>query len=151
VHGTIASEVAFLGVPSISCGDNPHIGFDFCRVARSKKEYRELLRSVDRASFDAQTLREQACVFHYMHNLNLNDAAIALRDEAVSIRTSLIEMFPLQEHQVAGVAAKWRAMSELGEFKRYMQELYGQVRPDKENHKPIQTQGSVECLRMHQF
>jgi hypothetical protein len=33
VYGTVAHELAFLGIPSIACARHPHHAFDFCRTA----------------------------------------------------------------------------------------------------------------------
>ncbi|CAM5783094.1 hypothetical protein [Rhizobacter fulvus] len=84
VYGTIAHEMAYLGVPSIGCARHPHIAFDFCRTALDRSSYAELLKTalVDRP--DATSLRQQALQFYVMHNLAFSQAEIDLRDAFIA-------------------------------------------------------------------
>lgn len=70
VYGTVAHEMAYLGVPTIACGDHPHVAFDFCKTAVTKEEYAELLSGYTKLSFDKNAMREQSLIFYYMHNMN---------------------------------------------------------------------------------
>jgi hypothetical protein len=79
VYGTIAHELAYLGVPSVACARHPHIAFAFCRTARNVAEYADLLRSATRLSFDVEAMRREALAFYYMHNLYGDDADLELR------------------------------------------------------------------------
>jgi hypothetical protein len=36
VYGTVAHELAYMGIPIITCGDNPHSGYNFCYEAKKK-------------------------------------------------------------------------------------------------------------------
>jgi len=72
VYGTIAHEVAYLGVPSISCARHPHIAFDFCHTARSVEEYAGLLKQANQLSLgDVDIVRKQVLMFYAMHNIDL--------------------------------------------------------------------------------
>jgi hypothetical protein len=79
VYGTVAHELAFLGIPSITCARHPHHVFDFCRTARSAPEYIEMLRTPAHRMLDAREMREQALTFYYMHNLHGSEDDLAMR------------------------------------------------------------------------
>ena len=89
VFGTISSEMAYLGIPTISCGDNPHASFPFCRVARSQTEYEAFLRDFRFHQVDREEMRKQACAFFYMHNLNGADDMLDLRDRSIKLRANI--------------------------------------------------------------
>jgi hypothetical protein len=80
VYGSVAAEMAYMGVPSIACGDNPHASFDAFYLAHDKDEYRTLLHGFPGLARDAERLRRQACAFYYMHNMNNPAEALELRD-----------------------------------------------------------------------
>jgi hypothetical protein len=86
VYGTVAHEMAFLGVPTIACGHHPHVSFDFCRTARNRQEYAELLRGFSAIKFEKSEMRRQSLIFFYMHNLNLGPEDRALRDAVADYR-----------------------------------------------------------------
>lgn len=69
VYGTVAHELAYLGVPSICCARHPHHMFDFCRTAKTRKEYEELLKTYTILPLPKQEMQHQALIFYYMHNL----------------------------------------------------------------------------------
>lgn len=70
VYGTVAHEMAYLGVPTISCARHPHISFNFCKTAKNKAEYADFLRRYAEIDFDKLEMRRQSLIFYYMHNLN---------------------------------------------------------------------------------
>lgn len=43
VHGTSSHEFAYLGIPCVNAGDNPHIEYNFNYHARTPEEYRGLI------------------------------------------------------------------------------------------------------------
>ncbi len=47
IHGTAAHEFAYMGVPVVNAGDNPHIAYDFNLHARTIEEYDTLIRRAD--------------------------------------------------------------------------------------------------------
>jgi hypothetical protein len=69
VYGTVAHELAYLGVPSIGCAQHPHHAFDFCRTATTKEEYRDFLQSPSELPVSKPEMQRQALAFYYMHNL----------------------------------------------------------------------------------
>lgn len=84
VYGTVAHEMAYLGVPSIACARHPHVAFDFCRTARDRDGYAALLRGSPRLSVNASETRRQALEFYVMHNLNLSTEDVAVRDAMIA-------------------------------------------------------------------
>ena len=89
VYGTVAHEMTYLGVPTIGCGDNPHVSFDFCKTAKNKEEYAELLIRYAEIEFDKLEMRRQSLAFYYMHNLNLSSEEKALMHAVSQYRKSL--------------------------------------------------------------
>ena len=86
VYGTVAHEMAYLGVPTIGCGDNPHISFDFCKTAKNKTEYAELLKESGKLNFDKPAMKRQSLIFYYMHNLNSSAEEKSLLDAVARLR-----------------------------------------------------------------
>jgi hypothetical protein len=86
VYGTVAHEMAFLGIPTIACARHPHIGFGFCRTARNRAEYAALLAEPGPAQFDAARAREESLRFYHMHNSNLSVDEAELRDATLEVR-----------------------------------------------------------------
>jgi len=79
VYGTVAHELAYLGVPSIACARHPHHAFDLCRTARTVAEYRAMLRTPGERPLEPAQMRRQALSFYYMHNLHGDPAVLELR------------------------------------------------------------------------
>ncbi len=71
VYGTVASEMAYMGVPTVASGENPHVDFPFCRTARSKEEYKAFLLAARDHVWDREEMKREACAFFYMHNMHL--------------------------------------------------------------------------------
>ncbi len=69
VYGTVAHELAYLGVPSIGCALHPHHSFDFCRTAKTRDEYEGLLKTYAVSPLPQEEMQRQALAFYYMHNL----------------------------------------------------------------------------------
>jgi hypothetical protein len=78
-YGTVAHELAYMGVPSICCAKHPHHSFDFCRTAKSLDEYRFFLKSPDVQPLTKNEMQDQALAFYYMHNIAGGPDNIALR------------------------------------------------------------------------
>ena len=79
VYGTVAHELAYLGIPSIGSARHPHHTFDFCRTAKTTLEYTELLNSPDVLPVSKEEMQRQALAFYYMHNLHGEDDEVELR------------------------------------------------------------------------
>jgi hypothetical protein len=88
VYGTVAHEMAYLGVPSIACARHPHISFGFCQTARTRGEYLELLRRSESISADRDVMRRESLIFYYMHNLDLTEEMKVLGESATALRRS---------------------------------------------------------------
>lgn len=86
VYGTVAHEMAYMGVPTIASARHPHISFDFCKTAKNKTEYAELLRSSNQLDFDQTEMKQQSLIFYYMHNLNLSEDEKLLMDDVSGLR-----------------------------------------------------------------
>jgi hypothetical protein len=69
MYGSVAHELAYLGVPSIACAKHVHHAFDFCRTARTRDEYIAFLRTPGVMPIEPPEMRTQALAFYYMHNL----------------------------------------------------------------------------------
>jgi hypothetical protein len=87
VYGTVAGEMAFLRIPSITCAHHPHVNFEFCKTANNKFEYAELLANCSNPTHDKFELKRQSMIFYYMHNLNLNADNGALLDAIRELRS----------------------------------------------------------------
>jgi hypothetical protein len=68
VFGSIAHELAYLGVPSICAAKHAHSSFSFCMTAKTKAEYLQFLGDMRLTCFDKKELNEQAKQFYTMHN-----------------------------------------------------------------------------------
>jgi len=85
VYGTVAHEMAYLGVPTITSGENPHGSYEFDYRAKSLSEYEDLLIHHAGLATDKSKMREEALSFYYMHNLyphHLSD----LRAQIIALR-----------------------------------------------------------------
>lgn len=69
VYGTVAHELAFLGVPSLCSARHPHHTFDFCRTARTREQYKTFLDKPCDMPLPVEEMKRQALAFYYMHNL----------------------------------------------------------------------------------
>lgn len=70
MYGSVAHELAYLGIPSIACAKHVHHAFDFCRTARTRDEYIAYLRTPEVMPIEVSEMRKQALMFYYMHNLH---------------------------------------------------------------------------------
>ena len=87
VYGTIAHELAYMGVPVITCGDNPHSSYNFCFEAKNKEHYAELIRNMDDLHFnDPEAIKIEVSSFYYMHNLNISATEKKLLESASELR-----------------------------------------------------------------
>ena len=84
VYGTVAHELAYLGVPSIACARHPHNAFDFCRTARTAEQFAAYLQTPSVQPINRDAMRQQALAFYYMHNLYGESGHLALRTDFVA-------------------------------------------------------------------
>lgn len=71
-YGTVAHELAFFGIPSVTCAQHPHHTFDFCYTAESVSGYKKLLLELPINRMDKIVMQRQALAFYWAHNLNQN-------------------------------------------------------------------------------
>ena len=120
VYGTVAHEMAYLGVPSIGSAHHPHISFDFCQTARSVSEYEQLLLAPhdSRHSSSKEELRRQSLEFYYMHNLYLPERLLGLRDQVAQFRSRIGQAGHrfIDKHEYLGATAAVRAQPAFVEF-----------------------------------
>ena len=83
VYGTIASELAYFGIPSICCSQHPHQNHNFCRTATSVEQYHELLKkipSIDLSSRDQVRMRHEAIDYFTLRNYTASSANETFRN-----------------------------------------------------------------------
>lgn len=117
VYGTVAHELAYLGVPSIGCARHPHHSFDFCRTARTRDEYEGMLRTYKLMPVPREEMRRQALAFYYMHNLYGDSDQRALRQAFVAFWRVCNVGVPSEE----GVLHTFQALAGLPEFGRFVE------------------------------
>ncbi len=85
VYGTVAHELAYLGIPTIGCARHPHHTFDFCRTAKSRAEYVAMLSTPRVLPLPITEMQRQALMFYYMHNLYGTEAERVLADSFITL------------------------------------------------------------------
>jgi len=65
MYGTVAHEMAWSGVPVVTCGDHPHIAFDFNHHAKTEQQLKALIQRADRLRM--RILKKQICEYLFMH------------------------------------------------------------------------------------
>ena len=124
VYGTVVSELAYMGVPSICCSNHPAVSFDYARTARSKEEYARLLRNFQNHTVNRELIKQQACAFEYMHNHNLSSEDILLRDTFIQswgkITNFVIRGDNVPQHYIQPMSE----MAETAGFGRFVGNLY---------------------------
>jgi hypothetical protein len=63
MYGTAANEFPFLGVPSVSAADNPHVACKFLRTPATPEEHRKIVHEVDSQAVLQDTERIPEFVF----------------------------------------------------------------------------------------
>lgn len=69
VYGTVAHELAYLGIPSIGCARHPHHTFEFCRTAHTAVDYQAMLKTPALLPGSKDEMQREALAFYYMHNI----------------------------------------------------------------------------------
>ena len=119
VYGTVAHELAYLGVPSIGCARHPHHSFDFCRTARTRDEYAGMLKAYEFMPISKEEMRRQALAFYYMHNLYGDDDQLVLRQAFVALWSDC--NLGIQCEKV--ILNSFRTLVELPAFDRFIRGL----------------------------
>lgn len=121
MYGTVAHEMAFLGVPSIACARHPHVSFEFCHTARTRDEYARLLKGAAQVLSDRQRMEQQSLAFYYMHNMAMEEPQLQLRDASLELRRACGRYDETGEEQ--NLLAKLRRISQLPAFQRFVGEM----------------------------
>jgi hypothetical protein len=127
VYGTVAHEMAYLGVPSIACAHHPHVSFDFCKTAKNKTEYAEALLRSAYIDVDRLEMHRQSLIFYYMHNINLSAEEKFLRESASKFRASCQR--PFTKNQELSELLEY--ISGLPGFEAYISKLLAGFQPQK--------------------
>ena len=86
VHGTVAHEMAYLGIPVICAADNPHMEFSFCLTVTEEEKYLSLLR--DLSQLPKQTPQsDEIAAFYFVHNYRSLGGRMALFPVVVTLKT----------------------------------------------------------------
>ena len=91
VYGTVAHEMAYMGVPTIASANHPHISFDFCKTAKSRHEYADLLKNANHLDFNPHEMKLQCLIFYVMHNLNLDEGEKSIIDAFANLRQHYVD------------------------------------------------------------
>jgi hypothetical protein len=121
VHGTVTHELAYLGVPTVSCGDNPHVSFNFCKTTKTRYEYEQTLVNFRKIKFDKDQLRMGSLIFFYMHNLNLSKDDHVLLNALSEFSNMCNQDF--QNMQLNEISKKMDGISELPSFKSFINKI----------------------------
>lgn len=119
VYGTVAHEMAYLGIPTIACARHPHHSFSFCRTARSQDEYAKMLTSPEIFPIPIAEMKRQALTFYYMHNIH---GTISERNLAASFVAFWRDCNFGDEPEEA-ILSKLKALSELPGFNDFISRL----------------------------
>ena len=65
MYGTVAHEMAWSGIPVVTCADHPHIGFDFNHHAKTEEQLKALIQRADRLRM--RILKKQVCEYLFIH------------------------------------------------------------------------------------
>jgi hypothetical protein len=118
-YGTVAHELAYMGVPTIGYGKHPHHSFGFCRTARTKEEYAGMLRSPRVLPLSKVEMKSQALKFYYMRNLYGTKGQLELRKAFINLwRICNIEM-----GDDGQIIDSLRALRRQPEFKKFVTQL----------------------------
>jgi hypothetical protein len=121
-YGTVAHELAYMGVPSICCAKHPHHSFGFCRTAKILDEYRYFLQTPNIQPLPVKEMRRQALTFFYMHNIYGGEDNAALRRQ---FNTWIREVHDVKGTQLLQELVKFR---ELSAYNKFIDELVEDIR-----------------------
>jgi hypothetical protein len=125
VYGTVAHEMAYLGIPTITAGDHPHVSFDFCRTARDPEEYAHFIGQIPSFEYSRDDLRRQSLEFYYMHNLNFPPGYLQLRDALAKMAAQINnpEMLSIHMENYSRVAHEIRSNPDFASIVDTLQDI----------------------------
>jgi hypothetical protein len=118
-YGTVAHELAYLGVHSICCARHVHISFDFCKTANNKKEYELFLKNYYHVPLSKVEMRKQALAFYYIYNLHGTP-------DDMSIRFKFLKLYKAcnnKEILRAEVLSRFHDLIRSDSFKKFCKKL----------------------------
>jgi hypothetical protein len=149
LYGSVAHEMAYLGVPSIAAGHNPHISYTFCHTARDRGEYSRLILNYRSLPRSPERLRQESLEFYCMHNLALTAEQASLREAVIRFRTLAINKGGWL-HDGADFLAFMRDLDHQPAFHQACRELAAQLADDprdlSDNSTAVYTAGSSQRL-----
>jgi hypothetical protein len=121
-YGTVAHELAYLGVPSICCARHPHHAFGFSRTATTRAEYRVMLAGYREHPFAVDQLKRQALIFYYMHNLYGDADLVALRSAFVNFwrACNSDDLSSTKDSETSNILMNFEALVRLPAFDRFV-------------------------------
>lgn len=122
IYGTVAHELAYLGVPSIGCARHPHQAFHFCRTASTREEYKDLLLTYAKLPLSREEMQRQALAFYYIHNIYGDE-------EFKVLRKALLAFWKLCHQDGVTdveVTKHYRAIKDLPSFDRLIEIMINQ-------------------------
>jgi hypothetical protein len=82
VFGTAAHEFAYVGVPVVTAGDNPHVNYDFNFHPQTINEYEKYIFNADKLKIDIDKAQiEEFFYMHYIYSYIRNEFGARLIDE----------------------------------------------------------------------
>ena len=124
VYGTVAHEMAYLGIPTIGCGTNPHQSFSFCQLAHSLIEYENLLLTISSTTADKESLKIQALSFYYMHNihdpLRTQDIRYSLLSLQKALNLASFQFSQELENKLEEIERLTQTLNITKEFEKYL-------------------------------
>jgi hypothetical protein len=150
LYGSVAPEMAFMGIPSISAGDNPHASFDAFHLARDRQHYCELLRNFPTQTFDAEELKRQACAFYFMHNMNLSPEQAELRDRFGALFAYMLNAQRTCSFNADELSLILSAMTTSTGFRHFARDFLQKLKQPTSRQLAGCTEGRAICSQMPQ-
>lgn len=92
-YGTVGAELAYFGVPSITCASHTYHSFSFSRTARSVHEYKNFLNNPSYCALTKEEMKKESLIFNYMHNLHKSSIKMAGDFSNENINTLVMDLF----------------------------------------------------------
>ncbi len=84
-YGTVAHELGYMGIPVICFGEHPHHSFNFCRTAKNRDEYKEMLETPNYSSLSKEEMQKESLAFYFMRNLYGSPGEISLKNAFINL------------------------------------------------------------------
>jgi hypothetical protein len=128
VYGSVAAEMAYLGVPAINCADNPHVSFEFGHTARTRAQYRSLLENHTDLPREIDRMRKEAGAFYYIHNMHLPPDQRELLDKFMRINMQMVDADQQYRWTVDAVHGDFRDLAATTGFFDFVKELSAAIK-----------------------